>query len=279
MAMNSLLSEDVLLIIFNDLPDIRAYALVCKFWHATTTKHVDHKFWQKKDPQENDRIYVLKYGSAKMTPLISLPIQQYDIILAASCGNMAMISHIADNLSNINYISEALITACGGGHLEAVKRLVELNGDPTVHDNRPIKRAGEWGHLNVVKYLITVNADIHAEDDILLNNACQRGHFELVKFLISANVNVDTNNGGPLIYASGNGHLVISKYLLDQGASQSISNYYAIRVTCGAGCLDCVKLLVVERGNIYAAENDALLRAIEWKRTDVVEYLLSIMKQ
>jgi ankyrin repeat protein len=136
---------------------------------AAATSQLDVVKFSSKSTRVEPRIFLFpSHMPVRMIPLISLPIQQYDIILAASCGNMAMISYIVNNLSNINYISEALITACGGGHLEAVKRLVELNGDPTVHDNRPIKRAGEWSHLNMVKYLITVNTDIHAENDILL---------------------------------------------------------------------------------------------------------------
>ncbi|KAE8737179.1 hypothetical protein FOCC_FOCC017360 [Frankliniella occidentalis] len=122
-----------------------------------------------------------------------------------------------------------LCHAAGGGHLEAVQRLVELGADkdvtpPDKPDETPLCSAAAAGRAEVVRWLQRRSA----REGAALHMAAGMGHLAVVKLLVPASQLpkqqqrerldrlqlVDSGGNAPLVSAVASGSLGVVKYLL-----------------------------------------------------------------
>jgi hypothetical protein len=304
------LSRDVLVIIFNILPDIRASACVCRWWCSVASEHPDSEMWKKLGESTDVRSHILKYGSAKMIPLIERPIRQYDIILAASGDNMIMVKYMISlrhhkfldealdvacsrgNLKMIKYLikwrancgnwyDRAIISASEHGHLEAVKLLIVKGMDVCVRNNRALHLAVEKGYSDIVECLISARADIHAESGMALRIASEKGWVDIVHLLINKQAEINQKSSSALLLACKGGHADVVEMLICVQADVNAKNNYAIEIAAEKGFLDIVKLLLaapynnslVERGSL------ALVKAITYNQRNIIDYLTNGLLQ
>ena len=174
-------------------------------------------------------------------------------------------------------INTPLHIACGMGHLEVVKFLIEEKGcDYTlICRNKegfaisPLHSACENGHLDIVRYLVdeqSVDLTYAKSDNITswtpLHAACSKGHLEIVKFLIEEKgcnhtqvyQEEESLPMSPLHVASGYGHLDIVRYLVDEQsvdlAGANSDNVTPLHAACAMGHLEIVKFLIEEKDAI-----------------------------
>ena len=128
-------------------------------------------------------------------------------------------------------LAPALHAACGRGHTEAARLLLEANADK---DKRSFSNSGttpmHWacagGRVEVVRMLLEANADKDrtAEDSSTpLFMASQQGHLEVVRLLLEANADKDkaaADGSTPLFMASLNGRLEVVRLLLEANADK-----------------------------------------------------------
>jgi ankyrin repeat protein len=304
--MSPLLSQDVLVIIFDILPDIRACACVCRGWYSVALKHPDHKIWKKLGGLKDIRNHVLRYGSTKMIPLITHPIQPHDILLAASCGNMIMAKYILAN-NQFNHIDEALIVASSRDSLEMVKYLAKYRNTCGSVFNHALAIASEFGHLdvvkcliavstsyvscdcafvvavsqqhiNIVKYFIEIRPSICMNNDVTLQIASKMGRVDMVELLIKHGADPTLDGNAALMNACDGGHADIVKILIDKTADVSARNNLAIKIASEKGFLDIVKLLLAASPDTNKTYSRALVKAIAYDHHNIMDYLFDYTK-
>ena len=130
----------------------------------------------------------------------------------------------------VGTLAPALLVACGRGHAEAVRLLLEANADKNrvyvVNESTPMYWACARGKEEVVRLLLGASAD----KDKANNNgatplfvAAKNAHLEVARLLLEAKADKDkaSNNGStPLFIASQNGHLKITRLLLEAKADK-----------------------------------------------------------
>ncbi len=198
-----------------------------------------------------------------------------------------------------NYGETALHNAAAGGHLAAVRYLVEQGADleaTRYDDYTALHNAAAGGHLAVVRYLVEQGADLEAKsryDFTALLSAAYRGHWEVVKFLVGAGADLEAaysrdlrsrNGFTALLFAVVGGRLDMVKVLVGAGADVNVRArewpyYPALHYAAVGGRLDMVKVLVGAGADVKATthvDNTARDVARSSGHTAVVNYFDSL---
>ncbi len=140
--------------------------------------------------------------------------------------------------------SSLLIAAASGGHIDAIKVLLNAGAVTDIQDEKgvtPLFKAAEQGYVRAVELLLAHEANPNLYDNIgrtPLMIASRNGYQNIVEALIAhdADVNAieqlepnshrDISIGGmtALIYASRGGHTEIARILLENGADRRLSS-------------------------------------------------------
>jgi ankyrin repeat protein len=224
------------------------------------------------------------------------------IRIASKNGHLGLVKYLHANGADFTeYNNRAICDASKNGHLEVVKYLHENGADITVCSNYPIRIASENGNLELVKYLHTNGANLrdNAENAMVQaiwgNNldvvkylhetgefqhnvvfvAAGCGYLDIVKYFKEVGKSLVDGRNYSLRCAAGNGHLEMVKYLHANGADVKdyTYNYNAVNMASMYGHLDVVKYFYTESGKDIECARTALHKAIEYKKTKIIEYI------
>ena len=158
----------------------------------------------------------------------------------------------------------AFISACEGGQVTEVERLLNAPQNPDVRDPQykcaGIHLAAQNGHLAIVRLLLEACADkeaARADGATALHTAA--GRLDVVRLLLEAGADkdaVDDYGYTALHFAALSGQLDVERLLLEAGADKDAANHdgwTALHCAAQGGHLDVVRLLL-EAG----AEKDAV---------------------
>lgn len=157
-----------------------------------------------------------------------------DLYYAASSGDVSKLQRLieSDKAPNLNDHTPLgdfpLYVAAAGGHLPAVRFLVEHGADVNQADARrkatSLMAAAYAGHTEVVGYLADKGADINARSrrgETALIGAAYGGREECIRLLLELGAPVDQTNyhrSTALTIAAENGKAGIVKLLIEKGA-------------------------------------------------------------
>jgi ankyrin repeat protein len=173
---------------------------------------------------------------------------------------------------------ETVLNAAKNGHLQLVKEFIDDGANVRKFDDYALHWACGNGHFEMVKYLIEeVGANIESNRHFTVEQAAQYGHLEILKYLCEKkNANFKCNNNYPLRVAAWNGHLEVVKYLHEKGADIRSRNNYALRYSIENGHLPVVKYLIQAGVEI----NDDCYRWATWNNhLHIVKYLYEVVSQ
>ena len=149
------------------------------------------------------------------------------LIRAAECGHTAVAMLLLD-VADREAEYQALVAACGNGHAETARRLLEAincdEPDPSwVHALKDAFLCAAYGgHLEAVQVLLEGRAALVKNFcDNALVDASSRGHGEVVQFLLGHGACKDVlGQSGlrALMYAAANGYSEVAQLLLGHGA-------------------------------------------------------------
>jgi len=209
-----------------------------------------------------------------------------DICSAAHTGDVRAISKWIERGGELNrpfsgFSIPPLCLACGCGHLEAAKLLIQAGAliDMKRYDS-PILFASKEGHKDIVDLLIRNGANVNVttvKGQHPLHFASKEGHKDIVNLLIrnGANVNVTTvinvttvKGQYPLHFASRQGHKDIVNLLIQNGAKLNVTTaggYDPLHFASKRGHKDIVNLLIRNGANVNVttvkgANANALIR-------------------
>ena len=176
-------------------------------------------------------------------------------------------------------LDECVRAAAYGGHLEIVRRLVGLGGDPHSMDNYCIEQAAAGGHAGVVEYLVGLGSIPRANIEQCLISAASGGHIGVIKVLWTAGANARIPNmrmkGDQLMdIAAARGHIPVIQYLLGHGPP---SHLMWMRTAIKNDKINIIKwlgawiLLFPERANNRI--NEFVVYADSFNRVEIVKYL------
>ena len=165
-----------------------------------------------------------------------------------------------------------LYAASQGGHLEAVRLLLEANADQDKATNdegeAPLYVASQEGHLEVVRLLLEANADKDRANNAYdqwvtpLHIASQDGHMEIVRLLLEANADKDTATTDegefPLYIASQEGHLEVVRLLLEANADKDKATNDEGEFPLYIASQEVVRLLLEANADKDKARNDGV---------------------
>lgn len=129
-------------------------------------------------------------------------------------------------LNNSSRMSDALLSACKGGHVDIVEYLLSFGTKIDVgYIAFAIDNAIRADDLEIVKYLF----DNELKNVCYLHLAVKLGHFEIVKYIIEENKNpFDLEE--VFYMACENGHFEIVKYLIENENKNEIIQLKSLRV-------------------------------------------------
>jgi ankyrin repeat protein len=209
------------------------------------------------------------------------------IVEVAKTGNTRLIRLLLDMGADEN-AEDALRTAAEGGHIDAVKLLLDHCANVKEWGGSALRAASENGHIEVVKLLLDRGVDVNAQDfekETALMAASRKGHADVVKLLLErgADVNAKLQYRGfaspitALLAASMEGHADVVKMLLDHGANVKEWGGSALRSASWNGHADVVKLLLDRGADVNARDDEgetALMYACRNGNVNVVKLLL-----
>lgn len=162
----------------------------------------------------------------------------------------------------------ALHAACGNGHMEIVKYLVENGYDMDNldgHKNPALYYAVAKGYLEIVDYLVNKGAKPYTRDNYIvgLNEALKNGHFETVRYLLNRYTPKNIHRRNVLEYPSKRGDLEMVKYLVSKGADINYIDDFApgILVALNNGHMDLFRYFI-EKGPDMGKYRPAYLEVI-----------------
>ncbi|XP_048246507.1 kinase D-interacting substrate of 220 kDa B-like [Haliotis rufescens] len=128
------------------------------------------------------------------------------LMVAAYKGHENIFDELLKEGADVTLVDEAgdnvLHSACQGGHVDIVRRVlelgnVEINKQGQYH-RTPLMTAARLGHKAVFDLLLNEGADASPEDEDgnnILHLACKGGHLEIVKSILPLdNVDIDARN-------------------------------------------------------------------------------------
>lgn len=250
-------------------------------------------------------IYLIRHGAD-----VNLPSTKYGTtpLISASTvdSTMILLYYGADVNQQSKSGGTALMNACMSGKSEdIIPILLRAGADVNLESNSgetALLYALQYGAPpNVIKQLISAGADVHHENDrgeTPIYIATQKGspseRNETIGMLLTAGADADINrktkNGyTPIVESIIRGEPKIVKKLLDAGADPNIVDQHGITplmyVSKAAGILpphinrSLVKLLVDNGAHVDLQDMNgrtALMYAVVNRKSDIVEYLLSI---
>lgn len=157
------------------------------------------------------------------------------LLRAALNGDLAGVETIVENNALTNELSDALICAAHGGHLEVVKYLCDHGAKTGLvgeRDTTALLTAAEHGHVRVVRYLVEdweAGLDTRCSDGLTaLHYAAATDQADVVKLLLALGAPIDDRIGPsqnfailgmtPLHIAASAGSLRAFRILLERGA-------------------------------------------------------------
>tara|TARA_Y100001933_G_scaffold258476_1_gene306557 strand:+ start:567 stop:2942 length:2376 start_codon:yes stop_codon:yes gene_type:complete len=132
-----------------------------------------------------------------------------------------------------------LVHSCREGDLESVTALMGQgarckDSSITQVSQMPLNSACGYGHLEVVRQLVENDADLGGESALYLDYAIQGGFTDIVRYLIEKKVNVDADDGNPLRCAVLFENSELVKLLLAAGADPNLGSEVAHALHCVA---------------------------------------------
>ena len=153
--------------------------------------------------------------------------------------------------------NEAFISACGGGHVSEVERLLHAPQDPDAreakYNSAGIHKAAWNGHLAVLRLLLEAGANKDAagfRGVTALHLAAENGQLDVVQLLLEAGADTNATRESawrPLHMAAANGHWAIVRLLHEAGADKDAAMRNGTTALSNAahnGQLDVVRLLL-----------------------------------
>ena len=191
---------------------------------------------------------------------------RYLVACMSECMKMDDIMFHSEVLSGIIYdapqMDNSLSCACLGGHLSAVKFLIEeckCNPNLVYNGLAPLHIAAAKGFLSIVKYLLSQGCDpgIKCFHDIQpIHMAASLGQLNVLKYFIEEqayNPSVQDRDGvTPLHLAANAGHLSVIRYLVLENKCDPLKECreFSTSLHCAAysGHIDIIRFFVKELG-------------------------------
>lgn len=169
----------------------------------------------------------------------------------------------------------AIIFAAKGGHTEIVKALLkDKRVNPSADQNQALRFAAEGGHIEIVIALLKdKRTDPNAYQSEALRSAAEYGHVKVViELLKDKRTNPCSFDNSAIRWAAQYGRTEVVKVLLaDKRVDPSANKNEAIFLAAENGHLEVIKVLLRDK---RVDPNEALLKAKECNRPQIVEFLL-----
>jgi hypothetical protein len=230
-------------------------------------------------------------------------------------GNLEAISCIIDNkqlLEKINqsYHNMAFIMACGGGHIDIVKKFHTYSSSLSFSLIDGCESACYKNQKHIIEYLLN-DTIVQSNLDTLFNTAFSSGKHEIVKLILTSDgvkEAVKSNIMGTgyqqynavvvagklfnmdelLVKACERNDLAMVKFLLlDQDIPKNADIHFlddrALIVSCDKGHINIAKFLLTdnnlkEHANIHADNNQALKNSVLNDNLELVKYLTTSLE-
>lgn len=193
-------------------------------------------------------------------------------------------ARLAPHAHGLGVVSETarralLVRAARAGYASVV-RLLLLDTDP---GREPLGAAAGSGHVEIVRLLLSLGGDPAREAGAALCNAARAGATATVRILLDAGAKVDvpTGTSGALLEACYAPHLETMRLLLERGASPDMEGPYGstpLTVSAEAGHVGAIRLLLdagaaVDRRSAHGSA--ALACAARAENAEAVKALLA----
>jgi ankyrin repeat protein len=180
----------------------------------------------------NDYCKLAEHGHIEL--VVGVPLS--DPIMCGACrgGHIDIINMFYSKFDS-RYEDLAVSACCSGGHVNALKRLLELGADKN-HLN--LENACSSNNVEMVEYVLSIGKFNGKSIDKGFKRACRCGNIEIIKLLASLGCE-NFNNG--LKVASYSGNIEAVKLLLSYGANNIDEAFIA---ACEGNYLEVARLLV-----------------------------------
>ncbi|EEZ97168.2 Tankyrase-like Protein [Tribolium castaneum] len=223
--------------------------------------------------------------------------KHYTLLMCAARNNrISVVDFLIDTLEDtrvdaVDIDSQtALFHAAMGGHIEIVKRLIDLGANlnkRSKESRTALHVACERGHCDVAELLLNHEADMEAKDtngNTPLHVASQNQQTELVHVLLETGADPDSENlkgSTPLHIASSLGSKGILEILLQHGASinkQNKNGNTSLHIACQANVMEMVEILISKGANLNSLNarlQSPIHIAAEMGHTEICKVLLA----
>ena len=170
----------------------------------------------------------------------------------------------------------SIIVAAMGGHVNAVKLLLDLGLNPSALDNAPLEHAAKNGNIELVRFLLTYEPSLQKLDrdfDRALALAARRNYVDIVQLL---SIDPNSNYGYAFTVAIDYNSIKVVKFLLETGrVNADYLNNYAIIKAASNGYNKLVQILLKYKNVDPTVDgNGPLKSAILHRHPDIVRLLL-----
>lgn len=165
-------------------------------------------------------------------------------------GEFSNFNYYIDHATNSGDLNYALEWSAYYGHLELVKKVVNLGANPNNSNSAPIQMASRNGHILVLKYLMEIGSTQSMLNINILVEAIEFNHLEIVQYLLG-------NNDYGII-------------LCDVNADHD----YALRTAVNLERIEIVELLIKSGADINIFDAWCLNTAIKKENIGIIKLLL-----
>ena len=210
------------------------------------------------------------------------------VFAAGVAGHVAVVDHLLDVCSDAavdsaETLTQALLGACHGSKIRAVRRVLARGADPTVNDFQPLRVAAASGAAEVLRVLAAhvrrMPGDRSLDSVPLLYVAAKEGHDAAVATLLELGLDPCFPDDRPLRAAARKGRAGCVSLLLDYGADPRANDADPLRVAARKGFTDIVRDLLAHRGGrsardqVAARDNEAIRMAAVNGHSEIVQTL------
>lgn len=199
------------------------------------------------------------------------PTEETYIALAGACrgGHVHLITSLLEKDKEywdqkpfgINHYTWPLNDACGGGHIEVAKLMINLGAE--LNNFYHLSFACKSGNIELVKLLLELNIF----DEYSIQFACEYNHLDIIELLI---LKCNNNYNYGLYGACKSGNLLLIQRMIELGANDF---NYGFKGACSGGNLNLVKKMIEYGADDY---NEGFINACTYGHDHIVEYLLKI---